>query len=184
MNANKPELSFQDLMGAGDIQKAKPIDDYVEVDKRDYATLEATDKVNGLVKGPRRKSITAMAKKQVAKRDKMKQHLLSWGEYKSGAGSASVFAKYQELGGFDDVDHDGYDGGISDFQSLVYQIDGYVDQLNQRDKDLLKAEYQDLLADRVLYWSRQYGVSQLRYEKEHRRIVLKMALTLDVDKLK
>ena len=126
------------------------------------------------------RSITQSAKAGMAKRNKMKKHLCCWGEYKTGAGMNSVFAKYQDQGGYDAIDQDSHDGGISDFQSLVYQIDSYVDKLNQRDSDLLKAEYQYLVKDRVHFWSKQYGVSQLRYEKEHRRIVLKMALELNV----
>ena len=149
-----------------------------------YAWIEVLDTEQSRPVAPQPKakprSITQLAKMSMAKRKTMQRHLGAWGEYKSGGGSDSVFAKYQELGGFDAVDHDGYDGGISDFQSLVFQIDAYVDNLPRRDKDLIMAEYQTLEAERVRYWSIEYGVSQTKYEKEHRRITLKMAMEINL----
>lgn len=52
MNSND-DIGFQELISSGGIDKPQPIDDYVEVDVRDHATLRAVSHEVGLIRAPR-----------------------------------------------------------------------------------------------------------------------------------
>jgi hypothetical protein len=162
--------NFHDLVDSNQIAKPEPVDIYVEVDARPYAELR-----NDLIK-PRgiKRKIKAIFNQDQAKRNRMNSMLGSWGEWaRSGKG-----IEYSGSGiylGENDDDYEGYDHSLlSDFDSLMIQVEMAVYSLQRIDGYLIELEYSLLYKGRAQMWAVKYGRTQSRYRSRKSELLLKL----------
>lgn len=157
------DLTFHELLELGKIAKAKPIDRYIEVDKRPYAQLPRKEEV--------KKAIRRIVDDKAKRREIMDKRLLSWGQW-AEAGKSSNYATTSPLSD-NDGDYEGYDHCLlSDFDSLMIQVDQAVMNLNPIDSTLITYEYKCLYENGAKRWETKYEKTPGRYRRRKSELLL------------
>jgi hypothetical protein len=137
--------------------KSTPLDDYVEVDKREFAKPKKRKPI------PRR--LRAIIDKQQRGRLRMDGRLKAWAiKLESGAGD-NTFSGRMDFGE-NSADYEGHDHCLlTDFDSLMLQVDLAVMDLQAIDKDIITQEYITMPLDRVNLWAKKWQRRKSRYYK-------------------
>lgn len=121
-------------------------------------------------------SLTSKYRKRLRKRQKADNLLHSWGAWKTDPVSArSPFQTIIE----GEVYAEGHDHCLlTDFDSLMIEVDHAIEGLNKIDKRLIECQYLNEVSDPVLYWCHEFGREAKTFANRKSELLLKIAIKL------
>ncbi len=113
---------------------------------------------------PRSQSYVFIAKKLKRKKDRVKSLLESWGAW--ARAEVSIKSSAAHVG--DEVIATGHDHCLlSDFDSLMIEVDHAISSMNKDVRDLLHRTYKHDVDCPRTYWCMQYGKTPRTYDRKH-----------------